>query len=274
MGPPAFLSKKAVITCVLPVALFGTESMVRWPAIGDSRIRTRQAAIRTPFKNDRQSALASESFEAGNTKTWTRAGSTRGPLTRIQRLGLLIPETQRSKLLRPHFSIGCRTDPTEGLTKEEAAQAFKEWWRQLPPEDYTIFSDGSEQTIDRKHCVGYGYAIYRNGTQIAFPEQPDLDVYRQHISHLGHTRKRTAYNAMGLPQVSQSEAMKTTRYQDKVVSSGHMEIEGNEEADRLANAAAQLGPWTRQSTSCQQSAGFERSSARSAYTQRLTGGKR
>ncbi|RAL59716.1 hypothetical protein DID88_000348 [Monilinia fructigena] len=53
----------------------------------------------------------------------------------------------------------CRTDPTEGLTKEEAAQAFKEWWRQLPPEDYTIFSDGSEQTIDRKHCVGYGYAI-------------------------------------------------------------------------------------------------------------------
>ncbi|TGO45297.1 hypothetical protein BCON_0404g00010 [Botryotinia convoluta] len=95
------------------------------------------------------------------------AGTARGPLTRIQQLGLLIPETQRPKLLCPHFSTGCRTDPTEGLTKEEAAQAFKEWWQQLPPEDYTIFSDGSEQTIDRKRCVGYGYAIYRNGTQIA-----------------------------------------------------------------------------------------------------------
>ncbi|RAL60025.1 hypothetical protein DID88_000651 [Monilinia fructigena] len=166
------------------------------------------------------------------------AGSTRGPLTRIQRLGLLIPETQRSKLLRPHFSIGCRTDPTEGLTKEEAAQAFKEWWRQLPPEDYTIFSDGSEQTIDRKHCVGYGYAIYRNGTQIAFPNSR-IWMCIDSTSVIWGIRG----NAPPTTQWAFHKCHKAMKQLDIRIkwSPGHMEIEGNEEADRLANAGA-TGP--------------------------------
>ena len=61
----------------------------------------------------------------------------------------------------------CQSDPTGGLDKETASTEFKAWWASLPPEDVTIFPDGSEQYIDGKRHVGYGYAIYQNGKQIA-----------------------------------------------------------------------------------------------------------
>ena len=48
-----------------------------------------------------------------------------------------------------------------------ASAKFKKWWAALPPEDVTIFSDGSEQYVDRERCIGYGYAIYQNGKQLA-----------------------------------------------------------------------------------------------------------
>ena len=37
----------------------------------------------------------------------------------------------------------------------------------LPLEDIIIFLDSSEQCIDGDRCVGYGYAIYQNGKQLA-----------------------------------------------------------------------------------------------------------
>ncbi|RAL58019.1 hypothetical protein DID88_009097 [Monilinia fructigena] len=322
-GPPASSLRKAVITCVLPVALFGTEVWYAGkhkPGLGQSdpsisagikgHLRCINRVINTAargaipvYKTTPIAALIKEAglpsgivaLEHAKLRFALRlktidnqhllvnrlkpvirkrgrgAGSTRGPLTRIQRLGLLIPETQRSKLLRPHFSIGCRTDPTEGLTKEEAAQAFKEWWRQLPPEDYTIFSDGSEQTIDRKHCVGYGYAIYRNGTQIAsgFKQiRSDSHVFDAEaigawrgLEHLITTLKDSPNSRIWMcidstsviwgirgnaPPTTQwafhkcHKAMKQLDIRIKW-SPGHMEIEGNEEADRLANAGA-TGP--------------------------------
>ena len=58
-------------------------------------------------------------------------------------------------------------DPTEGLDKETASANFKAWWAALPPEDVTIFSDGSEKTARGIKSVGYGYAVYQNGQQIA-----------------------------------------------------------------------------------------------------------
>ena len=54
-----------------------------------------------------------------------------------------------------------------GLDKETASAEFKKWWAALPPEDVTIFSDGSEQHQNGDTHVGYGYAIYQNGKQIA-----------------------------------------------------------------------------------------------------------
>jgi hypothetical protein len=43
-----------------------------------------------------------------------------------------------------HFAPNSGTDPTEGLDKKTASDNFKAWWAALPPEDVTIFSDGSE----------------------------------------------------------------------------------------------------------------------------------
>jgi hypothetical protein len=44
----------------------------------------------------------------------------------------------------PHFSPGCKTNPTLRATKAIAAEQFKEWWRSLSPKNVTIFSDRSE----------------------------------------------------------------------------------------------------------------------------------
>ncbi|RAL61888.1 hypothetical protein DID88_002951 [Monilinia fructigena] len=67
----------------------------------------------------------------------------------------------RPVLAQPHFSPGCRTDPTEGSTKEAAAEQFNTWWSQLSDNTITVLSDGSEQYKDGAKLVGYGYAIYR-----------------------------------------------------------------------------------------------------------------
>ena len=67
----------------------------------------------------------------------------------------------------PHFSPGCRTNPTLGTTKEATAEQFQEWWRALPPEDVTVFSDGSEQYKDGQRGVGYGFAIYQHASKIS-----------------------------------------------------------------------------------------------------------
>jgi ribonuclease HI len=95
------------------------------------------------------------------------AGTRQRPKTKVQRLGVLLPSIPRPKLMAPHFSPNCRTDPTEGLDKKTASDNFKAWWAALLPEDVTIFSDGSEKNERGVRSVGYGYAIYQNGRQIA-----------------------------------------------------------------------------------------------------------
>ena len=67
----------------------------------------------------------------------------------------------------PHFSRGCRTNPTLGATKAAAAEQFKEWWRSLPPEDVTVFSDGSEQYKDGQRRVGFGYVVYQHTRKVS-----------------------------------------------------------------------------------------------------------
>jgi hypothetical protein len=53
------------------------------------------------------------------------AGTRQRPKTKVQRLGALLLSTPRPALAPPHFSPDCRTDPTKGVKKEEAAKAFK-----------------------------------------------------------------------------------------------------------------------------------------------------
>ncbi|KAI0999179.1 hypothetical protein K3495_g9015, partial [Podosphaera aphanis] len=87
------------------------------------------------------------------------------PKTKLQRLATLLPRIPRPLLVPPRFTPGCREDPTGGSTKEDAAKAFKEWWKNLPPEDITIFSDGSEQYVDGNKYVGFGFSAYSYGHQ-------------------------------------------------------------------------------------------------------------
>ncbi|QQK47606.1 putative RNA-directed DNA polymerase from transposon X-element [Penicillium digitatum] len=75
-----------------------------------------------------------------------RGTGTRQPAkTIIQRLGSILPEVPRPTLSPPHYSPGCRIDPTGGIDKATASKAFQVWQESLPPTDICVFSDGSEQ---------------------------------------------------------------------------------------------------------------------------------
>jgi len=67
----------------------------------------------------------------------------------------------------PYFSRGYRANPTLRVTKANTAEQFKEWWRSLPPEDITVFSDRSEQYKDGQRGVGYGFAVYQQARKIS-----------------------------------------------------------------------------------------------------------
>lgn len=96
------------------------------------------------------------------------AGLPQNARTTVQRLGLLLQPVLRPTLVPPHYSTGCRHDPTEGIRRKKAARAFKKWWAALPASAVTVFSDGSEQRLaDRTRHVTYGYAIYKGGRQLA-----------------------------------------------------------------------------------------------------------
>ncbi|EKV17723.1 putative RNA-directed DNA polymerase from transposon X-element [Penicillium digitatum PHI26] len=96
-----------------------------------------------------------------------RGTGTRQPAkTIIQRLGSILPEVPRPTLSPPHYSPGCRIDPTGGIDKATASKAFQVWQESLPPTDICVFSDGSEQWQEGIKYVGYGFVLMVNGTQI------------------------------------------------------------------------------------------------------------
>ena len=220
-GPPASALRKAVITCVMPSVLYGTEAWyggrhkqprlqradrdvevsarVGWHVdIVDKTIALAARGVLPVWRTTptvtlfRDSGLPSAMAALEETKArfalrlqtvddkhplvrrieppmivrGRGAGTRQRPKTKVQRLGTLLPRVPRPTLRAPHFSTGCRTDPTGGLDKKTASRQFKRWWKDLPPEDVTIFSDGSEQYQDGNRYVGYGYAIFQDGKQI------------------------------------------------------------------------------------------------------------
>lgn len=48
------------------------------------------------------------------------AGGLQKPQSKVQRLGMILPTTPRHTLVAPHYSPGCRTDPTNGIAKADA----------------------------------------------------------------------------------------------------------------------------------------------------------
>lgn len=221
-GPPASALRKAVITCILPSILYGTEAWYAGrhkPARPLHGNRTTTVSARLGWHVDlvdKTIALAARgvlpvwrttptitlfrdaglpsgmaALEDAKLRFATRlqtveachplvqriqpplivrgrgAGTQRRPKTKIQQLGTIIPPIPRPTLRPPHFTTRCRTSPTGGLDKTTASNHFKRWWAALPYTDVTIFSDGSEQQHSGARKVGYGYAVYQNGRQIA-----------------------------------------------------------------------------------------------------------
>ena len=189
--------------------------------------------------------------------------------TKVQQMASLLPEIPRTTLTAPHYSAGCRTDPTLGTDKKTAALAFKQWWAQLPPLDVTVFSDGSEQyTKEGEKRVTYGFAVYQNRKQ--------LQTGRGSLSPTSHVFDAEAIGAWrGLQHTIRQPELRTCRIWLCIDSTsviwclrgdasptsqwaflechgaiethdvsikwapGHLGIEGNEAADRLANLEAQ-----------------------------------
>src|SRR5438045_1939306 len=219
-GPPTSSLHKAVMTCVLPSVLYGTEAWYagrtkppcqyrtareeevsahnRWHVeVVDKTLALAARGVLPVWRTTptvtlfQDAGLPSAEVALEETKLWFAmqlqtideqhplvrhitppinqqgrgAGNRQHPRTKVQRLGKLLPGVPRPTLQPPHFTAGCWSDPTGGLDKETASTEFKAWWASLPPEDVTIFSDGSEQYTDGKRRVGYGYTIYQNGMQ-------------------------------------------------------------------------------------------------------------
>jgi ribonuclease HI len=197
-----------------------------------------------------------------------KAGHLQRTQTKVQYLGSLLPEIPRTTLKAPHYSPSCRTDPTLGVDKKTAAKAFKEWWAQLPPSDVTIFSDGSEQyTKEGEKRVTFGFAVYQNSKQLQSGRgslnpishvfdaeaigawrglqhvirQPDLNTHRIWLcvdsTSVIWCLRGTAPPTSQWAFLECHGAMETFDVSIKWAP-GHMDIEGNEAADRLANLEA------------------------------------
>ncbi len=188
--------------------------------------------------------------------------------TKVQQIAALLSEIPRTTLSAPHYSKGCRTDPTFGLDKTTAAKAFNKWWAQLLTTDVTIFSDGSKQyTKEGEKRVTYGFAVYQNREQIHQGRgslSPTSHVFDAEAvgawRGLQYTIRQPELNSRRIwlcidstsviwglrgdaPPTSQwafLECHGTIETHDITIkwAPGHQGIEGNEAADRLANLEA------------------------------------
>jgi ribonuclease HI len=94
-----------------------------------------------------------------------RAGTPQRRVTKVQLAWDQYGEISRPVLAPRTYGPGSRANPTGGLSKEAAAKRFKEWYATLPPGDVVAFTDGSKGgDADNPQATGYGYAIYRGGS--------------------------------------------------------------------------------------------------------------
>jgi ribonuclease HI len=334
-GPPASSLRKAVITCIVPVATYGVEAwyggrtrMARAGAAPDAphvsaRVgwhineinKALRLAARATIPVWRTTPTATVLRDAGLPsaevaleearhrfavrirgadiahplvkratpalrKRGVGAGTQKGPRTKLQELGKLLPHAPRPRLVAPRFTPGCRTDPTKGLDKKTAAKHFEEWFKARTRDDLVLFSDGSELTKDGAHHVGYGWVIYRNGFAIAEGKgaiNPQSHVFDaeaigackglKHAEGLARQLKgpdtgpegirvwacidstSVIWSLQGNPSPTSQWAFlaaKGSIARCRVGikwSPGHEGIEGNERADGLAKAGALLPEW-------------------------------
>jgi ribonuclease HI len=158
---------------------------------------------------------------------------------------------------RPHGE----DPPFPSVSKEDAAKLFTEWFQQLPADHTAVFSDGSMD--EKAKGTGWGYSIWRGGREIAHGHgRPRTgEVFDAEATGAYHGLKV----ALALPDTREITACvdnqaniwcltrnpsKTSFWEfkwwhdmadahewkvDVKWSPGHMGIEGNERADKMAN---------------------------------------
>ncbi|RAL58237.1 hypothetical protein DID88_002284 [Monilinia fructigena] len=277
-SPPAASLRKAVITCVQSSLLYGSEI---WYG---GRLKSSAAAgyNRNQLVSTKLGPLIDKVNEIivlaarGVLPAWRiapivsvlrDAGLPSGG-TALEHAHALIPRAPRPILTQSHFLPGYRTDPTEGRTKEAAAEHFNAWWSQLGRDTITVFSDGTEQYKDGAKLVGYGYAVYRGQTLARTGSgainssishvfdaeaigalkglQCALDILQPTDERIWMCIDSTSViwcmraNASNTSQWAFLECHTLIdRYKVGIKwSPGHMGIEGNEAADELANTPA------------------------------------
>ena len=317
-GPPAKALRKALITCVLPSLLYGSEIWFsgRRKSVTSSHDPTAntvstklgghidrcnkvclQAArgVLPAWRTTPTAILLSEAglpsaavaLEQARLQFAMRLqtvdpqhplvnriepeGTQRYPIyhTTVQRIGKILPKVPRPTIRRPHFTTGCRIDPTEGIVKEQAASDFKDWWFLIPGDEITIFSDGSESFKDKQHLVGYGFAVYLGNLLLCTGKgsiNPLSHVFdaeiigawmglQRVINDPAHQHRKIwmcidstsviwclRANASQTSQWAFHKCHDAMRSHDIKVkwSPGHCDIQGNELADKLAKEGAKL----------------------------------
>jgi ribonuclease HI len=208
----------------------------------------------------------------GNQTRGRHAGEPKRKVTKLHVLNDILPPIKRPVLTIPRCPPGSRIDPTKGKTKEEAKEAFLGWLDELSTDDLVIYSDGSQLPpatrggIPRK---GYGYAIYQKETLLCtgYGRLHDTSVVfdAEALGALkGLRRALTLPEYTGLQRItvcldntaaiwclrgnpSLSGQHVFTAFHEiadaELVhvkwSPGHVDIEGNEEADKQAKKGAQ-----------------------------------
>ncbi|RAL66017.1 hypothetical protein DID88_005678 [Monilinia fructigena] len=170
--------------------------------------------------------------------------------TRLRSADRLLPGAPRPILSPPHYTPGCRTDPTQGIDKETAAASFNDWWNALPPNTVTIFSDGSESYDDAATGKGAINTLSHvfdaeaigalKGLQKALTLPSNADTQRWLCIDSTSVIWCKRANAS---DTSQWAFLESHRLIDRHAvnirwSPGHQGITGNEAADSLADAGA------------------------------------
>ncbi|KAF4417974.1 RNA-directed DNA polymerase from transposon X-element [Fusarium acutatum] len=191
-----------------------------------------------------------------------RFGELQPARTRLQLAAELIPEFPRPCYI-PRQHLPNYGPPTGNKSKKEVAQLFRAWLKELPDSHAVVYSDGS---ISTNGAVGWGYAIYQNRRKIhqgkgrlglaeVFDGEAEgathdlIQACRIRPGQVIHVCLDNTSVIQGLtgeiPESSQ-DAFRTFQRIVSIASvevrwvTGHEDIEGNEEADRLAKEGAAL----------------------------------